>query len=116
MNRNTRFLAPAAPLALAMALGLAASTASAEFEIKQWTIAGGGVIEATGGDWKLSGTIGQWEATEARALSGGGWRLTGGFWGLTLEELADLIFSDRFALAPETNATLDDGSENQTDS
>ncbi|TVS14165.1 MAG: hypothetical protein EA419_00135 [Wenzhouxiangella sp.] len=91
----TRYLAPAAPLALVLAL--AAAPASAEFEITQWTIASGGVIEATGGDWTLSGTIGQWEATEARALSGGPWRLTGGFWGLSLEELGDILFQDRFS-------------------
>ena len=87
-------LATAAQLALVLAL--AAGPASAEFEITQWTIASGGVIEAEGGDWKLSGTIGQWEATSARALSGGGWSLTGGFWGTSLEELGDEIFRDRF--------------------
>ena len=84
---------------LAFGLALMASPASAsEYEITQWTIASGGVIEAESADqqWKLSGTIGQWEATEARALSGGPWRLTGGFWGLSLEELADLLFRDRF--------------------
>lgn len=94
MNRKLKHLASATPLALVLAL--AASPASAEFEITQWTIAGGGVIEASGGEWTLSGTIGQWEATEARALSGGPWRLTGGFWGSTLEELGDDIFRDRF--------------------
>ncbi|MFW5816741.1 MAG: hypothetical protein ACOCVP_07765, partial [Wenzhouxiangella sp.] len=58
--------------------------------------AGGGVIESSGGDWTLSGTIGQWEATEARALSAGSWRLTGGFWASSLEALGDAIFQDRF--------------------
>ena len=94
MKLFPRQLAPAAPLALALAL--AAPQASADFEITKWTIAGGGMIEAKGGDWTLSGTIGQWEATEARALSGGPWRLTGGFWGSSLEELGDEIFRDRF--------------------
>lgn len=70
--------------------------ASAEYSISHWTIAGGGVIESTGDNWTLSGTIGQWEATEARALSGGQWRLTGGFWGFSLEELSDFLFRDRF--------------------
>lgn len=82
--------------ALTMSLALAPAYANAEFEITQWTIAGGGVIQASGGDWTLSGTIGQWEATEARALSAGPWRLTGGFWGFSLEELGDAIFQDRF--------------------
>ncbi len=94
MRTIHRHLAPAAPLALVLAL--VAAPVSAEFQITQWTIAGGGVIEATGGEWTLSGTIGQWEATEARALSGGPWQLTGGFWGTSLEELGDEIFMDRF--------------------
>ena len=66
--------------------------------INWWTIDSGGIIESQSADeqWTLSGTIGQWDATEARALSGGQWRLTGGFWGLTLEELADFLFRDRF--------------------
>ena len=32
----------------------------------------------------------------AGSLSADDWHLTGGFWGLTLEELADLLFRDRF--------------------
>ena len=67
------------------------------FCINWWTIDSGGTIEPlTSEQWTLSGTIGQWDATEARALSGGQWRLTGGFWGMTLEELADFLFRDRF--------------------
>lgn len=93
MKSSFRLGLSAASLMLLLALG---STANAEFEIKQWTIASGGVINSTGGDWTLSGTIGQWEATEARALTGGGWQLTGGFWGMSLEELADFLFRDRF--------------------
>ena len=69
-----------------------------DWSIDWYTISAGGEIHAEpdDGQWQLSGTIGQWDATEARALSGGSWRLTGGFWGLTLEELADLLFRDRF--------------------
>lgn len=86
-----------------IALLLTASLAAADgcdeaYCITAWTLASGGVIEAESddGQWTLSGTIGQWEATKARQLSGGPWRLTGGFWGLTLEELADRLFQDRF--------------------
>ncbi len=93
MKSIYRLILTSALLTLLLAL---ASAASAEFEIKQWSIASGGGINATGGDWTLSGTIGQWEATEARALSGGGWQLTGGFWGMSLEELSDFLFRDRF--------------------
>jgi hypothetical protein len=83
-----------------MALPAAAGN---QFEITQWTIAGGGTVSATGGQWQLKGTIGQWEATPARALSGGPWRLTGGFWGFSLEELADFLFRDRFEASATNN-------------
>ena len=29
-------------------------------------------------------------------VAGGDWHLTGGFWGLTQKELADLLINDRF--------------------
>jgi len=63
-----------------------------------WSIDSGGVMfsESTDEQWRLSGTIGQWDATEARAHAGDDWQLTGGFWGLTLDELADQLFKDRF--------------------
>lgn len=74
----------------------APATAGQDFSIPWYSIDAGGELFAQGGEFELSGTIGQWDATEARQLSGGDWRLTGGFWGTTLEELADLLFSDRF--------------------
>ena len=85
-------------LLLAAGSSWAIESCETEYCINWYSIASGGVIEAESADqqWKLSGTIGQWEATEARALSGGPWRLTGGFWGLSLEQLADLLFRDRF--------------------
>lgn len=83
---------------IAVTPALAGSNDCDPYCINWWTIDSGGIIESQSADeqWTLSGTIGQWDATEARALSGGQWRLTGGFWGLTLEELADLLFRDRF--------------------
>lgn len=92
MKSSTRRLAGAMPLVLV----LAAAPVGAEFEITQGTIAGGGTIEAAGANWTLSGTIGQWEASEASALSGGPWRMTGGFWGPGPEETGEVIFQDRF--------------------
>lgn len=93
MKSTCRLIVSIPLLTLLLAL---ASSATAEFEIKQWRIASGGTINSSGGGWTLSGTIGQWEASEARALSGGGWQLTGGFWGMSLEELSDFLFRDRF--------------------
>lgn len=74
----------------------APATAGDDFSIPWYSVDSGGEMTAEGGEFELSGTIGQWDASEARQLSGGDWRLTGGFWGLTLEELTDLLFSDRF--------------------
>ena len=82
----------------ALLLAAAGTVQAQDYSIGWYTIDSGGVMhsESGGGQWQLAGTIGQWDATEARASSGGGWVLTGGFWSLTLEELADLLFRDRF--------------------
>lgn len=82
----------------ALILLTAPAHAGDDFEIPWHTVDNGGEMLSSGGEFELSGTIGQWDATQIRELSGGEWRLTGGFWGLTLEELADLLFSDRFEM------------------
>lgn len=52
-----------------------------EFEITRSTIDGGGVMRSTGGDFELSGSIGQFDASSAAPkLTGGDFELTGGFW------------------------------------
>jgi hypothetical protein len=48
-----------------------------DFDMSRFTIDGGGAMFSTGGDFEVSGTIGQ---PEASALAGGGFVLTGGFW------------------------------------
>jgi len=48
-----------------------------EFEITRSTIDGGGAMESAGGDFSLSGTIGQ---PDAGVMAGGEFQLTGGFW------------------------------------
>jgi hypothetical protein len=47
------------------------------YNIEQSAINGGGVTFHTGGGYRLGGTVGQ---HDAGMLSGGGYRLTGGFW------------------------------------
>lgn len=79
------------------AVALLAFSTAAAFSIPSWTINGGGTTFAAGGGWMLAGTIGQHDASETRALTGGDWQLTGGFW----VEAGDLsgggvIFRDRF--------------------
>ena len=64
--------------ALAALTVLSVGTGLAEdFDISRWTIDGGGAMRSTGGDFELSGTIGQ---PDARTMSGDGFDLTGGFW------------------------------------
>ena len=79
-------------------ISLAAPGLAQDYDIDWWTIDGGGAVltETADGSWQLSGTIGQWDSTEARVLSGGSWKMTGGFWSLSVEELADILFQDRF--------------------
>lgn len=89
---NARRIAVTAMIAGFLTFGTAAA-----FSIPWWTIDAGGTTFATGGDWKLAGTIGQHDAAEPKALSGGDWRLTGGFWIETGENSqGDLLFTDRF--------------------
>lgn len=84
-------------LAIVLLLAALATPAIAQdYEISRWTIASGGTMESSAGEWTLKGTIGQWEATEPRELTAGQWGLTGGFWAEILEDLADALFSDRF--------------------
>jgi hypothetical protein len=50
-----------------------------DFEISRSTIDGGGVMLSAGGDFELSGTIGQPDASEL-VMTGGDFELTGGIW------------------------------------
>jgi hypothetical protein len=54
-----------------------AVVARSEVEINRFTIDGGGMMFSTGGNFELSGTIGQ---TDAGVMVGEGFKLTGGFW------------------------------------
>jgi hypothetical protein len=51
--------------------------AAQQFEITRSTIDGGGAMRSVGGEFELSGTIGQ---PDAGSMSGGGFELNGGFW------------------------------------
>ena len=88
MNRGAcletpRGLKPAAQLAVRLLLGSllvgALGVAYADYAIDWHTIDGGGEMFTTGGNFELSGTIGQHDAATV-VLTGGNFELTGGFW------------------------------------
>jgi hypothetical protein len=57
----------------------AANVAADDFSLDWWTIDGGGEMWTTGGDFELSGTIGQSDAN-VTLMTGGDFELAGGFW------------------------------------
>ncbi len=70
------------PVKLALAVvtfGVAAIVMGNDFSLDWWTIDSGGATFTTGGDFELSGTIGQPDAN-VTVMSGGAFELTGGFW------------------------------------
>jgi hypothetical protein len=70
-------------LASSVLVGAASVTAD-DFSIDWWTVDGGGEMWTTGGDFELSGTVGQPDA--GFAMTGGDFDLTGGFWAGAGEE------------------------------
>ena len=75
MNEMRKTVIQAGALSLVAALGAMAQ----EYSISRYTIDGGPGAPglSTGGEYELSGTIGQADAGE---MSGGTYSLTGGFW------------------------------------
>jgi len=62
---------------VAMMVAVAVPLARADFSMFWFTLDGGGAQTATGGGFKLNGTVGQ---PDAGAASGGSFKLSGGFW------------------------------------
>jgi len=71
-------------LTLALVLTLVPAVLAQDFDINWYTIDGGGDFWTTGGEFELSGTVGQPDA--GPAMTGGDFELTGGFWVVTLTE------------------------------
>ena len=80
---------------LLLLFALSSAQAGQDWTIGWYSIDGGGTMSASAREWELKGTIGQPDATQAMALKGGRWSLTGGFWAY-LADIVDRIFSDRF--------------------
>ncbi|UCC29652.1 MAG: hypothetical protein JSU86_15785 [Phycisphaerales bacterium] len=74
MTQNAQILQRMWMLLLLACSGL---TLADDLEINRSTIDGGGAMFSTGGDFELSGTIGQ---PDAGVMQGGEFTLTGGFW------------------------------------
>lgn len=85
-----------ATITLAATLLAAPAWAGAPWTIDWWTLDGGGEVFTFGGDWALSGTIGQWDATAHTHATGGAWALTGGFWAVSVATESDNLFKDSF--------------------
>lgn len=67
--------------ALIMAAMSASSALAQDFDLSWHTIDGGGGLFSTGGNFELSGTIGQPDAGPgSTGMSGGNFELYGGFW------------------------------------
>ena len=76
-NAKTPFLLATALSAAALGYAQPGETRADDFELARSTIDGGGMMFSTGGDFVLSGTIGQ---PEAGTMEAGEFTLTGGFW------------------------------------
>ncbi len=85
-------LAPGPQFALPLVLVQAAAQ---EFEIPWHTVDAGGELSSTGGEWTLSGTIGQWDVDTEAPAEGGSWSLSGGFWASDAPE-SDALFRNGF--------------------
>jgi hypothetical protein len=72
-------------LVLCVAFVAALSAPADDFDLDWWTFDGGGEMWTTGGDFELSGTIGQPDASTV-PMTGGDFELTGGFWVETIGE------------------------------
>ena len=65
-----------------------------DYIVEWWTTDGGGDMFSTGGDYELSGTVGQPDASPVM-MTGGDFELSGGFWlpvaggGVPTEPVAD---------------------------
>ena len=117
-----------------LTLALAPALLAQDFDISWYTIDGGGEMFTSGGDFELSGTIGQ---PDAGAMTGGEFELVGGFWAIgggdnppcdpcdmncdgdinafDIEPFLDLLFGPGKPCAPCTGDANADGQINAFD-
>ena len=78
-------------IAILMVCGMAYAQSGGEFMMNKSTIANGGG-QSSSGDFVLSGSIGQLDASSG--LAGGAFSLAGGFWSITVN--SDIIYKNGF--------------------
>ncbi len=71
------------------------------FEIPWYSIDGGGEMVSFGGDFSLSGTVGQVDA--GSGMAGGQFTLSGGFWAVQAQIGSAKIFCDGFESGDTSN-------------
>ncbi len=76
MNRRRQGTIRTLMMLLIVSVG---AVVAADYAIDWYTVDGGGDMSSTGGDYELSGTIGQPDA-RTELMTGGDYTLTGGFW------------------------------------
>ncbi len=68
-----------------LTVALAAAAPAADLTLSWHSIDGGGVMQSTGGNFVLSGTLGQHDPNDpATAMTGADFRLVGGFWAVAV--------------------------------
>jgi hypothetical protein len=78
-GNNTSKIRTKLTLGITTLLFAASGVLAAELNLNWYTVDGGGAMGTTGGNFKLSGTIGQLDASST-TQTGGNYKLTGGFW------------------------------------
>ena len=87
MNKRRAFALSTVLLCGLLVAGVA--WASASYDLNWWTVDGGGQTFSSGGGYVLGGTVGQ---PDPGLLTGGGYALSGGFWGSGAEGITYRIY------------------------
>lgn len=70
---------------LASALGTTRSAVAQPLDLSWHTVDGGGAMSSAGGDFTLSGAVGQPDAQVTPVMAGGSFEIIGGFWSVASE-------------------------------
>ena len=83
---------PLAALLLVTAEYGASQASGGDYELKRYTVDAGGGVFTGGSRYRVTATVGQADATPV--FAGGGYTVTGGFWGRA--EAGDRLFKNGF--------------------